>query len=154
MQLSEIFNALGEEGFRQVLGTVTISKLKTYKLYENLKARAHLPKLNVAGFKKVTPRFWERVSGGDNDLAGDLGQAVLVSNLDMIIEILDFLEVPHHEGFFEKDFKAEELLKGKWREKAHKNFKGKYPDALLVFYLNHLAQEVTKDEELFTPGAM
>lgn len=152
MQVNQIFQALGEQGFDDVFGTLTVTKLKTYKLYETLKARAHLPKLNVAGLKKVRPRFWERLVAGDEDLAGDLAQAVLISNLDMIVEVLDFLEVPHHDGFFEKDFDATEILKDDWRDRAYKNFQGKYPGPLLVFYLNHLAMETTKAEDLFTPA--
>ena len=152
MQVSEILTALGEDGFREALGTVTISKLKTYDLYENLKTWAHLPKLNVAGLKRVTPRFWERISDGDEELAGDVAQSILVCNLDLIIEVLDFLEVPHQDGFFDKDFGADEVLKDDWRERAYQQFTGKYPEGLLVFYLNHLAHEVTKSEELFQPA--
>jgi len=152
MQVTDIFRALGEEGFRQVLGGISIGKLKTYKLYEPLKTWAHLPKLNVQGLRKATPRFWERIQGGDQDLAADLAQAILVCNLDMIIDILDFLGIQHHDGFFDKDLDASDILKDDWREKAYEHFKGKYPEALLLFYLNHLAWEVAKAEELFTPA--
>jgi len=152
MQVSEIFQALGEDGFREVLGTVTVSKLKTYQLYESLKARARLPKLNVAGLKKAMPRFWERIGEGDDELAGDLAQAVLVSNLDMIIEVLDFLGFQHHEGFFEQDLEAGDILKDGWRERALEHFQNDYPKPLLVFYLNHLAHETTNAEDLFTPA--
>jgi len=152
MQVSEIFQSLGEDGFREVLGTVTISKLKTYQLYEGLKARAHLPKLNVAGLKKVTPRFSERVAQGDEDLAGDLAQAVLVSNLDMIIAVLDHLGLEHNDGYFDKGYEADDVLKDDWREKAYEYFKNDYPKPLLVFYLNHLAHETTKVEDLFVPA--
>lgn len=154
MQLSQILQALGEDGFRQVLGTVTISKLKTYQLYESLKTRGRIAKLNVAGFNKALPRFWERTVEGDDDLAGDLAQAILVSNLDMIIEVLDFLKVPHQDGFFEKDLAADDILTGDWRERAFKHFKKKYPEPVLVFYLNHLAHETTKAEDLFTPAGV
>ena len=34
MQLTEIFQALGEEGFRETVRTVSIGKLKTYDLFE------------------------------------------------------------------------------------------------------------------------
>lgn len=152
MQVSQILQALGEDGFRQALGTVTISKLKTYQLYESLKTRGRIAKLNVAGFKKALPRFWERVADNDEDLAGDLAQAILVSNLDMIIEVLDFLKVPHQDGFFEKDLAADDILTGDWRARAFKQLRKKFPEPVLVFYLNHLAHEVTKAEDLFTPA--
>ena len=151
MQLTGIFQALGEEGFRQLLGGISIGKLKTYKLYEPLKTWAHLPKLNVQGLRRITPRFWERIGDQDEDLAADLAQAILVCNLGMIIEVLDFLGIEHHEGFFDKELDAGDILKDDWREKAFENFKDKYPEPLLVFYLNHLAREVVKAEEVFTP---
>jgi len=152
MQISEMFRALGEDGFAEVMRTVTISKLKTYKLYENLKARAHLPKLNVAGLKKATPRFFERLDQGDEDLAGDLAQAVLVSNLDMIVAILDHLGLEHRDGYFDKGYEADDVLKEGWRKKTFEHFQNDYPKPLLVFYLNHLAHETTKAEDLFTPA--
>ncbi len=152
MQINDIFRALGEAGFREAMGTVSIGRLKTYQLYESLKTRAHLPKLNVQGWRRVTPRFWQRIADGDAELAADVAQAILVSNLDMIIELLNFLGVPHTEGFFDKGLDASEILKGDWRQKAFEEFKDKYRRPLLIFYLNHLALELSKAEELFLPA--
>ena len=152
MQLNDIFQALGEDGFRQIVGTVSIGKLKTYRLYEQMKARAHLPKLNVQGLRKATPRFWARLTEGDEDLAADLAQAVLVCNLDMIIDVLDHLEVPHRDGFFDKDLDASDILKEGWQQGAYEKLQEQYPGPLLVFYLNHLAREITKDDQLFSPA--
>jgi len=152
MELTDIFNALGEDGFRALLRTISISRLKTYKLYEAMKARAHLPKLNVQGLKRVTPRFWQRIQEGDQDLATDLSQAVLVGNFDLMIDVLNFLGVPHEDGFFDKDLKAGEILTEGWQEKAFDEFKEKYPEPLLLFYLNHLSWEVTEDKPLFIPA--
>ena len=56
------------------------------------------------------PRFWERIAGGDDDFARDLAQAILVSHLDMITAVLDFLGVPHENGFFAKDMDAKPYL--------------------------------------------
>lgn len=151
MQVTDIFQALGEEGFREALRTVSIGRLKTYQLYESLKTWSHLPKLNVEGLRRVTPRFWQRVGEGDQGLAADLAQAVLVSNLDMVIDLLNFLGVPHNDGFFEKDLDASDILKDDWQQKAFEEFKEKYPAPLLTFYLNHLASEVTKTDKLFKP---
>lgn len=152
MQASEIFRALGPEEFARLVRSISIGKLRTYQLYEALKARAHLPKLNVEGLRRVTPRFWERIAGGDEALAADLAQAVLVSHLPMIIEVLDFLGVPHRDGFFEKDLDASQLLTEGWRQRAYERFRGRYSEAALVFYLNHLAMELTKADQLFSPA--
>lgn len=152
MELTDIFKALGEDGFRALVRTISISRLKTYQLYDTLKARAHLPKLNVQGLKKVTPRFWERIQDGDQDLAADLAQAVLVGNFDLMIAVLDFLGIPHEDGFFDKDLKVGEILTEGWQGKAFNEFKEKYPEPLLLFYLNHLSWEVTEDKPLFTPA--
>jgi len=152
MKLTQIFQALGEEGFRETLGSISIGKLKTYRLYDSMKARAHLPKLNVQGLRKVTPRFWARIGEDDQDLASDLAQAVLVSNLDMIIEVLDSLGIEHNDGFFDKDTDASKTLADDWRRTTFEKFRGKYSEPLLIFYLNRLAWEVAKAEDLFTPN--
>lgn len=152
MTRSEIFQALGEDGFRQVAGAISISRLKTYQLYETMKARARVPKLNVQNLRKALPRLWERLTGGDEALADDLAQAVLVSNLDMVVQVLDFLKIPHTDGFFDKDLDASAILSEDWRQKAYDQFKASYPPALVVFYLNHLAWEVTKAQEMFSPA--
>lgn len=152
MERTDIFQSLGEDRFQRLIRTVSIGRLKTYQLYESLKTRARVPKLNVQGLRRATPRLWARLGDGDEDLAADLAQAVLVSNFDMIIEILDFAGVPHQDGFFEKDLDASEILGEGWQEKAYQEFKEKYPEPAVVFYLNHLAYEVTKDTPLFTPA--
>jgi len=152
MALTEIFQSLGEERFRQVIKSISISRLKTYQLYDSIKTRAHLPKLNTQGLKKATPKFWERVQSGDEDLSTDLAQAVLVGNFEMIIEVLDFLGVPHSDGFFEKDLDASEVLGEGWQQKAFEQFKDKYPEAVLLFYVNHLSWEVTEEKTMFEPA--
>jgi hypothetical protein len=152
MALTEIFQSLGEERFRQLTKSISISRLKTYQLYDSIKTRAHLPKLNTQGLKKATPKFWERLQSGDEDLASDLAQAVLVSNFEMIIEVLDFLGVPHSDGFFDKDFDASEALGEGWQQKAFDNFKDKFAEAVLLFYLNHLSWEVTDEKTMFQPA--
>jgi hypothetical protein len=151
MQVSEIFQALGQDGFQSVVRSISIGKLRTYQLYEALKARAHLPKLNVEGLRRVTPRFWERLQEADEGLASDLAQAALVSNLEMVIQVLDYLGVPHRDGFFEKDLDAASILTGDWQQRAFEQFRDRYSQPVLVFYLNHLAMELTKAEQVFSP---
>ena len=64
MKLADLFVALGENGFRELIRTISIGKLRTYQMYERFKTRAHLAKLNVEGLRKATPRFWSRISDG------------------------------------------------------------------------------------------
>ncbi len=46
MQFSAIFLGLGEQSFTTLLRGISIGKLKTYQLYDRMKARLHLAKLN------------------------------------------------------------------------------------------------------------
>ncbi len=152
MELTEIFQSLGEDRFYELIRTVSISRLKTYQLYESLKTRARVPKLNVQGLRRAALQFWGRIGSGDEDLAADLAQAVLVSNFDMLIEILDFLGVPHQDGFFEKDLDASEILTGDWQERAYDQFREKHPEPAVLFYVNHLAYELAGETSLFMPA--
>ena len=153
MQLADIFQGLGEGVFRELLGQISLGKLKTYRIYEAVKVRMHLTKLNSESLRKAAPRLWERIAQGEEALAAELSQAILVSKLDVVIEVLNFLGVPHHDGFFEKDTDLNSHLPEGWQNKAFDEFKGKYSPALLAFYLNHLAKEATDGEAaLFLPA--
>lgn len=153
MHLSEVYVKLGEDGFAQLIRGISIGKLKTYQVYETLKVRSHLSKLNTESMRKATPRFWARFSEGDEEFARDLAQAVLVSHLDMIAAVLGFLEIPNEGGFFAKDLDASKYLTDGWAERVHDKFRGVYPEPLLVFYINHLAWELTQAAEPFVPVA-
>jgi hypothetical protein len=152
MQLNGIFLGLGQDTFAQLLRSISIGRLRTYQLFDRVKTRAHLSKLNQENLRKAAPRLWTRLNEGDDELASDLAQAVLVSQLDMIIALLNFLEVPHNDGFFEKDAELKSKLTGDWRERTYEKFKGVYPDAVLLFYLNHLAHEIDDEAPLFRPA--
>src|SRR5438874_5155464 len=102
MDISDVYLGLGQDAFAHLIRGISIGKLKTYQIYEGFKVRAHLQKLNTETLRKSVPRLWERVMM-DEDFAKDLAQAVLVSHLDLIMAILDFLSVPHENGFFAKD---------------------------------------------------
>lgn len=147
MALTDVFLTLGEDGFGQLIRGVTMGKLKTYQLYDRIKTRAHLPKLNAESLQKATPRLWTRISGKDEECAQDLSQAVLVCHLDMIIEVLNFLGIPHEDGFFAKDIDAKPYLTEGWQERVLEHFHGVYPEPLLQFYTKHL------EWELLTPQA-
>src|SRR5216683_1364866 len=138
MALTEVFLSIGEDGFGRVIHGISIGKLKTYQLYDRFKTRTHLAKLNAENLQKATPRLWARLSEKDEEYAQDLSQAVLVSHLDMIVAVLNFLGIPHEDGFFAKDTDAKAQLTEGWKERVHEKFKDVYPEPLLRFYIAHL----------------
>src|SRR5919107_2462928 len=153
MQLSDIFVALGEPSFHQLIRTVSIGKLKTYQLYDRVKLRFHLNKLNSETLRKAAPKLWARLAEDDDEFATDIAQIVLVSHLEMIRDVLDLLGIPHEDGFFAKDLDASEKLTEGWQQRVFDAFRTKYNEALLVFYINHLDWELTKTEQVFNPMA-
>jgi len=142
MALTDVFLTLGEDGFGQIIRGVSMGKLKTYQLYDRIKTRTHLAKLNAESLQKATPRLWSRLSEKDEEFAQDLSQAVLVCHLDMIVAVLNFLGIPHEDGFFAKNLDAKPYLTEGWQERVHEKFKGVYPEPLLRFYTAHLAWEL------------
>ncbi|MCU1261691.1 MAG: hypothetical protein JWO80_4576 [Bryobacterales bacterium] len=153
MQLSDVFLNLGEDRFSQLLRGISIGKLRTYQLFERLKFRLHLSKLNTENLRKAAPRLWERLGARDEEFATDLSQAVLVSHLDLIVAVLNFLGIPHEDGFFVKDLDAAPYLTEGWEARVYDKFQGEFPDALLLFYINHLGLELGKAETPFIPAA-
>lgn len=151
MKLSDAFLAQGEQGVQDLLRRVSIGRLRTYQLYEPLKVRTHLHKLNSETLRKAAPRLWERLQQHDEDLAADLAQAVLIGHLDMIIAALDFLGVPHQDGFFAKDADVSSYLTEGWQQRAYEALKDRFPASVLVFYLNHLGIETGRAQEIFRP---
>jgi len=153
MQLCDIFLGLGEENFKQLLRSVSMGKLKTFQLFDRMKTRLHLSKLNSESLRKGEPRFWERLNSHDDDFATDLSQAILTSNLDLIKAVLDELGVPHEDGFFAKDAELAGHLKEGWQRAVWDKFHETLAPAPLLFYINHLAWEVAKAENVFAPAA-
>ncbi len=153
MQLTDVFLNLGEDSFSKVVRSISIGKLKTYQLYERFKLRTHLPKLNTETLRKASPRFWQRLNERNDEFATDMSQAVLVSHLDLIIAVLNFLGIPHEDGFFVKDLDATPYLTDGWQQRAFDNFRTQFPEAVLLFYINHLALEVGKADQPFLPAA-
>jgi hypothetical protein len=153
MQLSGVFLQLGEERLPQLLRAVSIGKLKTYQLYERFKTRTHLPKVNTESLRKAAPRFWSRLNSQDEEFATDLSQAILISHMDMIAAVLNFLGVPNEEGFFAKDIDATQYLTDGWQARTWEKFKGDYPESLLLFYINHLGWELGSAQEAYLPAA-
>jgi hypothetical protein len=154
MQLADIFVRLGRDTFDQLIRSISLGRLRTYQIFDSFKTRLHLHKLNAETLRKAAPRVWERLQEEDSaELSTELAQAILVSHLDMIKAVLDELGVPHEEGFFSKDADVGGHLKEGWQQRAWEKFHDKYPPATLLFYINHLAWEVSKAGEIFAPAA-
>lgn len=153
MQISDVFVQLGDDAFGQLLKSISMGKLKTYQLYERLKARTHLTKLSSEHLRKAAPRLMARLTEHDEELGTDLSQSILISHFDMIVAVLNLLGIPHEEGFFVKDLDPAPYLTEGWKDRVFHEFKGKFPDALLLFYINHLAIELAREESLYAPAA-
>jgi hypothetical protein len=153
MQLCDIFLRLGEDHFQQLLRSISLGRLKTYQIFERVKTRLYLNKLNSETLRKAAPRIWTRLGEHDDDFATDLAQAILVSHLDMIQAVLDHLGVPHQNGFFDKDADVVSHLKDGWQQEVWDKFSPTANHAALLFYINHLAWEIAKAEDVFQPAA-
>ncbi len=151
--MCEVFIALGPDVFHQLVRGISIGKLKTYQVYERFKLRAHLIKLNSESLRKSEPKFWARIQSGEEDFATDLSQVFLVSHLDMIVDVLNFLGIPNEQGFFDKDLKPEQYLTEDWQRRVFDAFAEKYPREILLFYINHLHWELNKTDQVFVPAA-
>jgi len=152
MQLCDVYQGLGDQAFRDLLKAISLGKLRTYQLFERLKVRLRLNKLNMESMLKSAPRQWERiVTERDTAFAMELSQAVLVCHMDLIVSVLDHLQIPHQEGFFEKDADVSKFLVDDWQQRAWDAFSTTHPPAVLAFYLNHLAVEMTPEPVLFNP---
>ena len=148
-----VFLALGPDVFRQLVRGISIGKLRTYQIYERFKLRARLVKLNSESLRKAEPKFWSRIEAGEEDFATDLSQVFLLSHLDMIVDVLNFLGIPNEQGFFDKDLKPEDYLAQGWQARVFEQFSGKYNREVLLFYINHLDWELNKTEQVFLPAA-
>lgn len=153
MLLSDVFVSFGEDTFSQLVRQISIGRLKTFQMYEPFKTRAHLNKLNTEALRKSVPRFWARLAAHDEEFAKELAQAMLVSRLDMIQAILNFLGIPNQDGFFDKNLDPAQYLKEGWQQQVYDKFRGQFPDPALRLYINHLGWEVGKVQEMFVPAS-
>ena len=153
MTISDVFLQLGEERLRQLVRGISIGKLRTYQLYERFKIRTHLAKLNTENLRTAVPRFWQRLTAQDEEFAADLSQAILIAHMEMIVAVLNFLEVPNNQGFFEKDTDASKHLTEGWQARAYERFKADYSEPLLLFYINHLGCELGNEAQAWLPAA-
>ena len=149
MQICDIFTGLGEERFAEALRTVSMGRLKTYQLFERFKTRCHLQKLNTDTLRRAEPRLFERIKSGEDELATELAQGILICHMDIVISVLDLLGIPHEEGFFQKDADVSVHLTEGWQDRAYEQFQDKYPRAVLLLYINHLGWEILKTESVY-----
>ena len=89
----------------------------------------------------------------DEDFAKELAQAILLSQLDLIHAVLDFLGIPNENGFFAKDTDAAGHLSDGWQQRVWEKFRGEYPGEVLRFYINHLTWELQKEAGIFAPAS-
>ncbi len=153
MQISDVYLGLGEDVFGKLIRSISIGKLRTYQIYEGFKVRAHLHKLNTEILRKSVTKFWSRIQERDEDFGKDLAQAVLVTHLDMITAVLDFLGVPHENGFFAKDMDPKPYFGEGWETRVYERFHNSYTDAVLAFYINHLRWELLGASDVYVPAS-
>ena len=150
MGLAEVYVALGQERTSRLARTISIGALKTFGVYKRLKIRSRLHKLNRQKLRAAAPKLWRRITAGDGDLARELSQAVLVSNIPLMVDVLDLLEIDHDEnGFFAKDFDYSEQLSGGWAKRVSEEFSDRYSEDLVLLYINHLGWETGMLDEPF-----
>jgi len=152
MLLSDAFLALGQDKLSQLVRGISMGKLRTFRLYDSFRTRAHLARVNTETVRKATPRFWARLSEKDEELARELAPAILMSHLDMIREVLDFTGIPNEDGFFAKDLDASPYLTPGWQQRVWERFRGAHPEPALLLYINHLAWELDKKAGVFSPS--
>ena len=154
MQLSDLFLRLGQDNFQQLIRSISLGRLRTFQMFEPFKLRLRLHKLNSETLRNAAPRLWTRLEQEPSpELATDLSQAILISHMDVVKAVLDEFGVPHDDGFFAKDTDVAGFLKQGWQQTAWDKFHSAFPPAVLLFYINHLALEVTKAEDVFAPAA-
>jgi hypothetical protein len=153
MQLSDVFLRLGQDNFQQLIRSISLGRLRTFQMFEPFKLRLRLHKLNTETLRNAAPRLWTRLEQEPTaELATDLSQAILISHMDLVKAVLDELGVPHDDGFFAKDADVSSHLTEGWQQRAWEKFHAAFPSAVLLFYINHLALEVAKAEDVFAPA--
>lgn len=151
MTLCEVLAGLGQDRLNEVLRHISLGKLRTYQMFDRIKFRFRVTKLNQESLRKIGPKLFARIEAGEEELAMEMSQAILVSHMEMIVAALDHLKVPHQEGFFEKDANIGSYLVEGWQEQMLAHLKDRYPEALVLYYINHLAHEVDPDSPVYLP---
>lgn len=150
MDLAEVYEALGQERVAGSIRTISMGALKTFGVYQSLKVGSRLRKLNRSNLQRAAGRLWQRVADGDTDLGRDLSQAILVSNIPLVTEVLDCLELEHDgNGFFSKDSDHADKLTEGWAERVFAHCKDRFDQDLVLLYINYLGWETKALDEPF-----
>lgn len=145
-----MYRAFGQERSDRLVRTISIGALKTFGVYEAVKVRSRLHRLNRQKLRAAAPKLWERVTDGDADLARDLTQAVLVSNIPVVVDVLERLGIEHDgNGFFAKDGDYSEQLADGWAGRVYAECRQSHDEDLLLLYVNHLGWETDSLDEPF-----
>ena len=110
MQLPDVFLALGEQSFGKLMNSVSLGKLRTYQLFDRLKTRAHLAKLNAEALHKASPRLWAFGLGPHACPSGRLGHDMAECMVAVALEMLPGLEIDTRGG--ECDDEPHPILSG------------------------------------------
>lgn len=150
MDLAEVYEALGQERVAGSIRTISMGALKTFGVYQSLKVGSRLRKLNRLNLQRATGRLWQRVADGDTDLGRDLSQAILVSNIPLVTEVLDCLKLEHDgNGFFSKDSDHADKLTEGWAERVFAHCKDRFDQDLVLLYINYLGWETKALDDPF-----
>ena len=154
MELTAVYEAFGSDRTCNLVRSVSLGALRTFGVYEAIKVRSRLRTLNRQKLRAVAPRLWERIKDGDAGLARDLSQAVLVSNIPLVVEVLDLLEIEHDgNGFFAKDGDYSSQLSDGWEQRVFEHCKDRFDTDLVLLYINHLGWEMEALAEPFLQPA-
>lgn len=150
MDLVGVYSALGRERCVRLVRMVSIGALRTFGVYQAVKIRSRLHTLNRQKLRAAAPKLWQRIADGDRGLARDLSQGILVSNIPFVVGVLDFLGVEHDgNGFFSKDSDHALQLASGWAERVYREFVGRFPEDLVLLYINYLGWETNTLEGPF-----
>lgn len=150
MELAEVYVALGQERTVRLARTISIGALKTFGVYEGIKIRSRLHRFNRRKLRAAAPKLWRRIASGDSGLAREFSQAVLVSNIPLMVEVLDLLDIEHDgNGFFAKESDYSQQLGSGWPKTVSEECLGRYSEELVLLYINHLGWETGTLHEPF-----
>ncbi len=142
MELAAVYKALGRKRSCDLVKGVSMGALRTFGVYGAIKIRSRLRTLNRRKLASIAPRLWDRIQDGDKGLERDLTQAVLVSNIPMIVSVLDLLGIEHDgNGFFDKDGDYTDKFSEGWEARVVEHCRARFNDDLVLLYVNHLGWE-------------
>ncbi len=137
-----MYEALGRERSCALVKSVAMGAIRRFGVYRAIKVRSRLRTLNRQKLRAIAPRLWGRIQAGDTGLARDLSQAVLVSNIPVMVAVLDLLGIKHDgSGFFDKDGDYRDKFTDGWEARVSEHCKGRFDDDLVLLYINHLGWE-------------